>query len=451
MKMNLDVLIIGAGPAGLFAAETLIRNGIKNVLIVEQGNPIEKRNCPNSKECNCNHCDILEGIGGAGGFSDGKLTLSLSRGTHLKNRFKPFDSKYVKQVENEMLLSSPFPSARFAQIKTPKNIVRNPKLNFVSFPLRYFGTDGIRSAIRNYSTYLEGIGVQISASKKVEQLMLETHPSKKVTGVVAHGTEIPSDKTILATGGSSCHWVANELGRIGIDFKDESADVGIRVETKRAVLQPLIEEVCDFKIQYRDDESGVLLRTFCSCDGGKVVNENYRDLKIRAINGHSDLQKKTEFSNVALIAKITRKIEKLPKKFVLSTARAINRMAEFYPLVQNLCDYVENSYSKTYPHTNKKAREANLTPILPSFLNRAFKDFIVELMTVFPNLLEESVLYAPEIKHFGLDVPIDENWKVQGVDNLYCVGHATGLLNSFVSCAISGIIAAHHIAKGGNA
>jgi len=452
MKNEYDVIIVGAGPSGLFAAHVL-REKYDNILMIDSGKSLNNRNCPDTPYCNCDCCSILEGEGGAGGFSDGKITLSPTRGTNLLNDvFSENDAKYlfdIIQPTLEEMASEGYEGRWWKEIdKLDKDFIKNEKLTFNSYPLWHFGSDGARNAIKNLTKDLERDGVEIRWREELEYLM--GNQADNIRGIITNRGEYYGDKIILATGSPGMWLIEAFLMSRGIELETDLSGIGIRFETPREVMKEIQDVFYDFKIEYTSSY-GIHLRSFCVNDGGSVVNENYRKIGIRGLNGHSFLNEdlKTNYSNMAIIARITYDEATSPTQFVKRVAQRVNSTHQGKPAVVSWYDYKnENKNLKNIVNhnTNKKARPGNLLNDFPIWLYESFKEYIEELSKDFPGFgRDDNLIYAPELKYFGRKVPIDKNFKLKGTDNVYIVGSTTGYIDSFASSALSGIIAAKDI------
>ncbi len=435
------VIIIGAGPAGLFAAGALGKDF--EVYIFEEGKPIEERtnHVLFNTECECNICDILKGQGGSGGFSDGKLTMTLERGAE-KGIFK-------EEAEEELLklgklinkFSPPNKYKTIYPVKIPERYLKNPRLKFESYPLIYLGTDGIQKLIQNYC---ENNSLNIYYNCKVVDITENKVSFKKDSGL---GTW-KADYVIIASGGVNSENIKENLKSLNIQTEDTFMDLGIRIEMPRKELKELQDEFYDFKVSYTTDE-GLTLRSFCINDGGIVVNEKYDDFV--AVNGRSNFKEKTSFSNLAIMARLTKKqFQSGPKWLGRSIVKRLNMAG--LPIYQSLQAflYEDYQYSTNYK-TNFKAFPGNISNILPGFLKSAFRKYLKELKKVAPKIINtNAIVYAPELKYFGEEILVDLDWKIKGTNTLYAVGHATGKVSSFISCAVSGMLAAESIKKENN-
>ena len=448
-----QVAIIGAGPSGLFAAEILRRSGV-GCTIFDAGKEMERRECPELQECNCKVCDILEGVGGAGGFSDGKNTYSLTRGTQMEDIFAPESAALLQEIDNltvlygcEGVLTDP--------LKEPHPLFLNTPFEFGSYPLRHIGSDGIRKFITNIAAHLRRWNVIIRSDTEVIYVK-KTDPYYEVcyrrpSGEVQYDLV---DKVMIATGLQGTPWLESQLEMMGVPLKPGPAGIGMRFESRYETLEPLFSAFYDFKLT--KVHGSIPFRSFCCNRRGYVVNENHRTLGIKNVNGHSFLNErmKSNASNFAIIAKIGEDIDTDPQGYVREMARRINGLVEGGTVVQRAKDFVSErpSIREYFPidsvHTNSQARSSvHIGSAMPRMVYEGFRNFLMDLDEIVPGILHStSVVYAPEVKYYGKKAPVDfTTWECQGMPGLYITGNASGYLDSFVSAALSGMIAANHI------
>jgi uncharacterized FAD-dependent dehydrogenase len=441
-----DVLIIGSGPGGLFCAGQVRAAG---VVLVEQGSAMRSRVCPDSALCDCRPCDVLEGEGGAGSFSDGKITLSATRGTHGISLFTPDQEQHLAMVEDTIRRFTPA-VADYPPIDTLPLLPAGHSLVFESYPLLHAGSDGIRAFGQAYSAHLRQSGVDIRLGQQATALLAD---GGRIAGAVVRErrsrTEyrILADQVVVGCGLAGAAWLERELARLGVRLTTGPADFGIRLETTAAALDPFISRFYDFKISH--EAAGISLRSFCVNGHGYVTAEYHRDLQIRGVNGHSYLTAASGLSNLAIVATITEDHHRDPKAYVRDIARAVNAAAGGYPIRQQLGDLMPASADPAGVRaSNPKTRPGRLQDVLPPDLLAAFTSYIEALGEVLPPILAaDTLLYAPEIKYYAYRVAINpQTWESTDVAGLYVIGNAAGYTASLSTAALSGIIAGHAIA-----
>jgi len=467
-----DTVIIGAGPAGMFAADELQKNGIKDILLIDMGKQMDDRKCNESPKCSCSTCDILEGEGGAGGFSDGKKTYSLSRGTQMEELFDEKHAPILREIDDTIVRFGgagrdfdPLPG-------TPEEF-KGSKFEFGSYPLRHIGSDGVRDLIRGHAEHLRANGVRTWYEAEATHLIVRDGVA---IGILIHDRvrgdtyEVRANRILVATGLQGAPWLEDQLRRNGVNLGSGPAGIGVRIEAAHEVLAPLFDRFYDFKLVY--EHGSLIYRSFCCNQRGYIVNENHRTLGIRNVNGHSYLDPDlgSRSSNFAIICKVGLGETHDPQSFVRAIAKSINDLAGGHPVVQTTKDFVhgnpqaekeenialrEERLECAGIRTNHQARFGpDIAEAMPNKVRDGFRGFLKELDAVIPGIVsEESLVYAPEVKYYGRKVPVDFNtWECKEIADLYVLGNASGYLDSFVSAALTGVIAARKIiqSKGGN-
>jgi hypothetical protein len=452
-KAYVEAVIVGAGPAGMFCADRLADAGYK-VAIVDKGKPMSFRKCPKSTACACEVCDILCGAGGAGGFSDGKNTLSLTRGTQQEELFPPEAERIMHEVDGLVAELAGTEGVQTSGESGPQSRFNRYGFRFGSYPLRHVGSDGIRKWVDGMQARLESKGVQFAYDAEVHKI-LDGPGGRGINGVGLSDGSIKSHHVIIASGLEGSPWLTQELQRCKAQFEPGPAGFAIRLETSAATLAPLFETFYDWKM-----ERG-RLRSFCCNHRGEIVNENHASLGVRNVNGHSflDPKRKTGSSNAAIMSKITTEMAKDPQETVKEAARAINRMAGGHTVIQRTSDFINNvpTHPKGIPEddpvrTNWQARSGvNIGDGLVG-INSLYEDYVAYLINldrIVPGVIgEQSYVYAPEVKYYSPRVRLERNWEVVGIPGLFVIGNASGYLDSFVAAATSGILAAQAITGG---
>ncbi|MDR3247244.1 MAG: hypothetical protein LBT39_00535, partial [Treponema sp.] len=311
--MNCDVLIVGAGPAGIFTALELIRlKKKKKILIMEKGNPVEKRFCPkiNTKKCmNCKpFCHITTGFSGAGAFSDGKLSLSSEVGGDLPDLIGRSTAQELINYTDSVYLEFGAVTTvegldKFEETKDIRRRAIKAGLKLVDCPIRHLGTEKAQELYRSIQQYLLENGVEILFGTECVNLILEQNICK---GVRAHGVgeedyfEVRSSDTIVAAGRRGAEWLEGICRQYDVVHEAGVVDIGVRVETRNEVMEEVNKALYESKLIGYPRPFKDKVRTFCQNPGGFVSQENY-DNALAVVNGHSYKETKSENTNLAIL------------------------------------------------------------------------------------------------------------------------------------------------------
>lgn len=446
------IVIIGAGPAGLFCAWFLAEHDLAaKTEIFELGKPIEQRYC-NSKSilCTCNPCEVLTGIGGAGGFSDGKITLSSTRGTHLISMER---QSFINEVDSTIVrygYEGKLYTPKKKDVERLREIVESRGLKFDAYPVRHLGSEGMREFIRNFANMIQDKGVKITYGK--------------VTDILPNGTRwrilvkrknrtypVDAKYIVVACGLHGSFWFENQARRLGLGVLTGPADIGLRVETDWEKTAQFTEFVYDPKVIYTP-KIGSSIRTFCTNPRGYVLTEFHRNLMIRGVNGYAFFNKKTENTNMALLYKIEQGMTYDPKRYVREIARRINLDSNGYPTMQVLRDFWRKRTSSdkdieslSICPTGVKTHLGNISSALPQHLFRGFSEFLLRLSELFGLDISQTIVYAPEIKYFSYEMDVNMQTMESNLRNLYVPGDVNGKTIGFMMSAIEGILSARSI------
>ncbi|HHY45597.1 MAG TPA: NAD(P)/FAD-dependent oxidoreductase [Firmicutes bacterium] len=451
-----DVIIVGAGPAGIFAAIELVKKspGL-SVLMLEKGRSLEARTCPretNGGGCvNCSPCSITSGWGGAGAFSDGKLTLTTRFGGFLGEYLAEEELKslidYIDHLWIEFGASSRLFGTDEEAIAGLVAQAARAGLDFLPAKIRHLGTDHCPEILRNMRMFLEP-HVEIRTSKAVERF---TCDGGKVTGVVlADGSRETADLVIAAPGREGAEWFSDEARRLGLETENNPVDVGVRVEVPAVVADPVTEKVWEPKIHYYSKSFDDLVRTFCVCPHGEVVTENTGG--VITVNGHSWSEKRTENSNFAvLVSKTFTEPFKEPiayGKYIASLANMLGGGV----LVQRLGDLWEGRRSTAkrlaksmVRPTLKDATPGDLTLVLPYRHVRNILEMLEALDKIMPGIWSRNtLLYGVEVKFYSSRVKVDSSMET-GISGLFAVGDGAGVTRSLAQASAAGVKAARSV------
>ncbi len=455
--MNYDVIIIGAGPGGIFSAFELVKQKPElKVAVFEAGHCLAKRRCPidgdKIKTCiGCKTCSIMSGFGGAGAFSDGKYNITNDFGGTLYEYIGKKHAldlmRYVDDInmayggEGTKLYST-------AGTKFKKLCIQND-LHLLDASVRHLGTDINYVVLENIYNFLKD---------KVE-FFFDT-PVESVKAIEG-GYEITcKEKTysckdcIISVGRSGSKWMETVCKDMGIPTKSNRVDIGVRVELPAEVFSHLTDELYESKIVYRTKEYGDLVRTFCMNPKGAVVNENTNG--IITVNGHSyeDPAKQTENTNFALlVAKHFSEPFKDSNGYGESIARLSNMLGGGV-IVQRFGDLIRGRRSTpdriegAFITPTLNATPGDLSLVLPKRILDGIMEMIYALDKVAPGTAnDDTLLYGVEVKFYNMEVEVNENLMSKKYEGLYIIGDGSGITHSLSHASASGVLVAREIAK----
>lgn len=443
-----DVIIVGAGPAGLFAAETLSSNGCK-VTIFDKGRDIEQRICPKEKnskaKCQCQPCNIYAGLGGAGGKSDGKLNFHPLIGGDLF-QYTSEPKKYIQTVDDvftELSGVTDYCSGN-GSLDDLVHQAYTANLTFVPIKLKHIGSDRLVGTMQNFRKRLTDKKVVFHFLTPVEDLVVE---NGQVTGVSTREKTFSSKYVVLSPGRESSQWFERVARKYKIDLTYLPIDIGVRVETINSITNPITNLQYDPKIKmlYRDD----LIRNFCTNPRGFVVTENYGDYFI--VNGHAENERKSQNCNFAILYRLnlTEPVTNTTT-YGINLAKLFNDLGNKRPIVQRLEDLKSGRRSKpsrlalsNVKPTLVDAIPGDIALAMPPKIMQGILEYLERLNCLMPGINHgnNTLLYAPEIKFQSMRGEIDSNFESQ-VKNLFFAGDGCGLSGGIVPAAVTGILAA---------
>ncbi len=443
-----DVVIIGAGPAGLFAAKELSDHSSLKILVVEQGKDIEERFCiiSDTQYCiNCAPCEIMCGVGGSGGLSDGTLNLRPDVGGDLGSLVGDNDLAWrlVKKVDS-IFLEHGAPDKLYGQdaskVEELSRKASAADIRFVNIPQRHIGTDYAPKVIKSLKDRLVENGVKILANTSVNK-MLEN-------GVEIDGEVVPSRYKIAAPGRVGATWFAEQAKKMRIKMEHGPIDVGVRVEVPSVVMDPIIEVNRDPKFHIYTKKYDDFIRTFCVNHRGFVVQETYGEYI--GINGHALRDRESDNSNFGFLTRInlTEPVEDTTA-YGRSIAELATTIGGGKPILQRLGD-LRRGRRSTWNRINKSQILPTLKAVTPGDIAMALPHRIVtdiiegleRLDRVIPGVASDSTLvYAPEIKFYAMQVKVTQYMETT-VPNLFVAGDGAGLSRGIVNAAATGLIAA---------
>lgn len=461
--MKYDVIIIGAGAGGLFAAHKL--SAKLKVAVFETGKDIEKRVCPsNSHESHCykcSPCNITSGVGGAGGLSDGKLNYihpEYLSSYSVGGEFNFLDKNYLGEKMNEVdkiFLENGAANKSYGEDKEKiEQLLRRANkvgIEFVPLKQRHLGSDELPKIVKNLENYLKQKGVEIFT----EETVLDINPKKKQIRT-KRGQDYQYDFLIIAVGREGANFLEKWVKEydLTLNNNEKAIDVGVRIEVPASIMDEITSVVYDPKLRIITKKHDDYLRTFCTCPRGWVIRENYDDFCL--VNGHSKAKEKTNNTNFALIGhyRFTEPF-KYPNEWGRDLARLTTKLGGGNVILQRLKDLRLGRRSTFNRIENNKLVQPTLKTAMPGDMSLAYPGRVIEdildalgqLDKFLPGVAEDSTLiYAPEIKFYSLKLKVDQGMRTN-ISYVYTIGDGAGISRGIVGAAVTGLIAGEDINK----
>ena len=450
-----DVIIVGGGPAGLFAAHWLSEHSSLRVLLIDKGKPPLKRHCPiGDRGCvHCRPCNILCGVGGAGLFSDGKLNFIHKLGKTDLTQFLGLAEACQLIDETEAIFNrygmdgQVFPTDMDAA-RTIRKEARKHGIDLLLIRQKHLGSDNLPRHIEAMAREIEARGVLFHHSENVRDLLVEYG---RVTGVVTDRDTYAAESVILAPGRVGAEWMGAIASRNGIGLSQRGIEVGVRVEVHNEIMQDLCQIIYDPTFFIRTARYDDQTRTFCTNFGGFVALENYQDFV--CVNGHALMDRKSANTNFAFLSKV---ILTDPVEDNQAYGESIGKLATLIgggrPILQRYGD-LRRGRRSTWNRIRNSYIEPTLINVvcgdiamaLPERILTNLVDGLERLNQVIPGVAnDETLLYAPEIKFFATQVETDSHLETV-VRGLFVAGDGPGVAGNIVSAAATGLIAARAI------
>ena len=460
--MKYDVIIIGAGPAGLFSAYELISNNKDlKIAMLDKGFRVKNRVCPMNKNgipCqNCNPCAILAGYGGAGTFSDGKLNFIPRLGKSDLTKYMPESvaNKLIDETEeifNKFNMDAEvYPSNMDEALEWKKKVaIAGAKLLVIK--QKHLGSDHLPEYIDGICDYLVENGVDLIDRADVTDIKTINENEHEVTYVTGKKETVLTGKNIIvAPGRTGAKWIQELADKYNIPYLSQSIEIGVRVEVRKEIMQEITDVIYDPTIFIKTDTYGDEIRTFCTNPGGFVAKENYYGFI--CVNGHALKEVKSDNTNFAFISKVnlTEPVTNT-RLYGESIARIANVLGDGKPIIQSLKD-LKNGRRSEWHRINKGFIEptlkdcvaGDLALVLPHRIIDNILDGLETLNKIIPGVAnDDTLLYGPEIKFFSNEIETDNNFKLEN-DNIYFVGDGAGKAGNIVTAAATGLVAARDI------
>lgn len=451
-----DVIIIGAGPGGIFAAYELV-NKDKNlkIAIIEKGKALDKRACPidgkKIKTCiKCDTCSIMSGFGGAGAFSDGKYNITNDFGGTLYEHIGSDTAiELMHYVDDINVLYGGQDTKLYSTAKSSfKKLCMQNKLKLLDASVRHLGTDINYVVLNNlYNELNKHVDIYFNTE------VLDIKIDKNIYLVTTKSDTYKAKNCIVSAGRSGSKWIQEICQKLNIETNSNRVDIGVRVELPAPIFSNLTDELYESKIVYRTEKYEDNVRTFCMNPNGIVVNENTNG--IITVNGHSyeDDKLKTNNTNFALLVS---KTFSEPFKDSNSYGESIARLSNMLGggvIVQRFGDLIrgrrtnEKRLSKSTVTPTLSATPGDLSLVLPKRILDDIIEMIYALDKVAPGTAnDDTLLYGVEVKFYNMEVAVDENLETIH-KGLYIIGDGSGVTHSLSHASASGIYVAREIVK----
>ena len=433
--MKYDVVIVGAGPAGIFTAIEMVRNGSdKKILIIEKGASVEKRSCPKAKTKHCMnckpYCHITTGFSGAGAFSDGKLSLSCEVGGTLPELIGEELAQETIDYTDKIYLE--FGADKHVEGVSDPDKIRdirkkaiNANLKLVDCPIRHLGTEMAHELYFKIEKYLIESGVEVLFGKNCDDIIIED-------GV----------------------WLEKTCEAHNVEHTPGTVDIGVRVEVRNEVMEEINAVLYESKLIGYPLPFKNKVRTFCQNPGGFVSQENY-DNDLAVVNGHSYKELKSNNTNLAILCSHNFSVPfNQPIEYAKKVGELTNMLGNGHILVQRYGDILDGK--RTWP---KELNFSNVRPTLPDAVAGDITaampyrtmtniiNFIKAVDMVVPGFASrETLLYSPELKFYSNRIKMDEHFNTN-VKGLHCLGDSSGWTRGLMMASVMGVLMGRELLK----
>jgi uncharacterized FAD-dependent dehydrogenase len=444
--MNYDIIIVGAGPAGLFCAYELCKKNGYKICLIDKGKSIKTR----TKN------EIMCGVGGAGTFSDGKLhftpVLSHTKmlGIYNESEYQEI-LNYIDKIFTDFGVESEYYPKNTQEVDLLVDQCRQNGINLFVRKIRHVGSDILPNIITNFENFLIANKITLKTECEVKDFIIK---DKMIRGVITKdNSKLFAKYVVMAPGRYNASWLQEIAKKHNLGYDYEMVEVGVRVEFPYAIMKKHSELMYEAIFMMHTPTFDDAVRTFCPCPNGLVAQENYEGFV--CVNGHSNSTKKAPNSNFAFLSeiKLTEPVENT-MKYARSIAQLATTIGGGKPILQRLKDLKDGRRS-TWVRLNKSFVKPSLLDVTPGDISMALPHRVVTnileglviLNRVLPGIDSgNTLLYAPEIKLRSSRIKTDKYLQTS-VKNLFVAGDGAGVSGNIVGAAATGIIAAQGILK----
>ena len=460
--MKYDVVIVGAGPAGLFSAYELITKNKKlKIALLDKGSCVKNRVCPMNKlgvPCkNCNPCAILAGYGGAGTFSDGKLNFIPRLGKSDLTKYMSESDAYklideTEEIFNKFNMDAEVYPSNLDEANEIKKKVAIAGAKLLLIKQKHLGSDHLPEYIDGICDYLIENGVTLIDRADVTDIKTEDVDKHFVTYVTGKkSTTLEAKNVIVAPGRTGAKWIQELADKYKIPYLSQSIEIGVRVEVRKEILESITDVIYDPTIFIKTETYGDEIRTFCTNPGGFVAKENYYGYI--CVNGHALKEIKSNNSNFAFISKVnlTEPVTNT-RLYGESIAKIANVLGDGKPIVQSLKDLKSGRRSEWHrinkgfiEPTLKDCVAGDLALVMPHRIITNILEGLETLDKIIPGVNnDDTLLYGPEIKFFSNEIETNNKFKLESA-NVYFIGDGAVKAGNIVTAAATGLVAARDI------
>lgn len=466
MKKYYDIVIIGAGPAGIFTAlEVTKLNPQLNILIVDKGRNIEKRSCPartTGKCVNCKPCGITFGWSGAGAFSDGKLSLSPEVGGRILEYYSEDEAKELIKYCDDIYLQFGANKTVYGlnneKVDKIKYEASKHNIQLVECAVRHLGTELAYEVLKKmYHHLMENTNTEFCELTEVTNIIVENNKIKAVVVNNKQGeTTIETNYVVAAPGRGGAEWLSDEAKKLNLVTTNNAVDIGVRVEVPNSIMDHLTKDLYEAKLVYYSDTFDNKVRTFCMNPGG-VVSEEHYDEEIAVVNGHSYSEKelRTNNTNFAMLVSTTfTEPFNQPIDYGKYIAKLGNMLTGGPIMVQRLGDLLSGrrtdearlKKSTTVP-TLKSAVPGDLSFVLPQRHLTSIVEALRAFDKIAPGLYSKNtLLYGVEVKFYSSKFHTNNEFETP-INNFYTIGDGAGITRGLMQASVTGVVVARSINK----